>query len=220
MTASKTLIRTVVALAAVLVVGAAASGCGNGSSSGQSKASGNATDRAFVAGMTPHHRSAIEMAQIAQQRAQSQFVKQLAGDIIASQSREIATLSRLDQTLAQEGVKPGDLGVSEHMMGMNMDMTMLRSANPFDRAFIDMMVPHHQGAVRMARVEVAKGQNPQLKRLAQAIIDAQSREIREMNAHRSAAYGGPSPAGGVPAAGETTSQGQGGHSGMSGMHSG
>ena len=69
-------------------------------------------------------------------------------------------------------------------MGMNMDDSMLMTADPFDREFIDMMVPHHQGAIRMARVQLAKGKDPQLRKLATAIIAAQSKEIEQMNSWR------------------------------------
>ena len=66
------------------------------------------------------------------------------------------------------------------------------------RAFIDMMIPHHQGAVRMAHAELAKGKNPRLRALAQLIVKAQDREIREMNQWRTQWYGAASPAGGTP----------------------
>jgi len=67
----------------------------------------------------------------------------------------------------------------------------LQTASPFDREFIDMMVPHHQGAIVMAQLELAKGTNATTKRLARSIIGAQQREIREMNAWRTKWYGAP-----------------------------
>jgi len=75
---------------------------------------------------------------------------------------------------------------------------LLGSAKPFDRAFIDMMIPHHQGAVRMAHAELAKAKNPQLRTLAQRTVKAQDREIREMNQWRAQWYGAVSPSGGIP----------------------
>ena len=164
--------------AAALIV----AGCGADDDAGTtaSKAPGNSIDRAFVADMVPHHQSAVEMATIAQDRGQSQFVKRLAGDIIRTQNEEISTMRRVDKTLATAGIEKGALGVPEHMMGMSDDPQTLRTANPFDRAFLRMMIPHHEGAIEMALVEGVKGSNPTLQALGQDIIRAQQREIREM----------------------------------------
>jgi uncharacterized protein (DUF305 family) len=141
---------------------------------------GNGVDRAFVAAMIPHHESAVEMAELARQRGRSRFVKDLAADIVRTQAAEIATMRGQDRELADAGVERGRLGVDEHMTGMNDDMTMLERADPFDSAFIEMMIPHHRGAITMAKAELAKGRDPELKALAQDIIDAQQREITLM----------------------------------------
>lgn len=173
--------KTLAALAATAA--AAVAGCGSDSidtAASGPKPAGNGADRAFVADMIPHHQSAVDMAKIAQERGQSPFVKQLAEDIIRTQNEEIATMRREDSQLADAGVKKGDLGVGHSMMGMDMDASMLEDANPFDRAFIDMMIPHHKGAVTMAKAELAKGKDPELRRLAEDIIRAQQREIAEM----------------------------------------
>jgi len=50
----------------------------------------------------------------------------------------------------------------------------------------------------MARIELKRGTDPQLRTIAQAVIGAQAKEIREMNEWRTDWYGGPSPSGGVP----------------------
>ena len=49
-----------------------------------------------------------------------------------------------------------------------------------DQDFVAMMIPHHRGAVDMARVELKYGKDPELKKLAQDIIKAQDDEIRFM----------------------------------------
>ncbi len=90
------------------------------------------------------------------------------------------------------------LGVSVDKSGMTMNMHDLHGAKSFDRAFIDMMIQHHQGAIRMARAERAKGRHSALRRIARAIIADQAHEIRQMNTWRKAWYGSRSPAGGVP----------------------
>jgi uncharacterized protein (DUF305 family) len=182
------LLAAVAAAAALAVAGCgsddsepAAGGEQNGhATSTQTASAASGVDRAFVAAMIPHHESAVEMAQIAQQRGESGFVKQLADDIIRTQNAEIATMRREDGALAKEGAKPGDLGVPEDMRGMDHDISMLEKADPFDPAFLEMMIPHHEGAITMAKAELAKGADPELKQLAQEIITAQQREIDEM----------------------------------------
>lgn len=166
------------------VAGLALAGCGDDeSSSSTSGAAGNGVDRAFVADMIPHHEGAIEMAELAQQRGESPFVKQLAEDIIGSQSEEIAKMRREDEALEKAGIRRGSLRMPEHMKGMDHDASQLKTAKNFDQAFIEMMIPHHEGAIEMAKVELAKGEDPELEALAQEISDAQKREIDAMRKH-------------------------------------
>jgi uncharacterized protein (DUF305 family) len=209
---------TLLAIAA-LALGAIVAACGEddngsgGGSGGSASASGNGVDRAFATAMIPHHRSAVEMAEVAKQRSNRSEIKQLADDIITTQNAEIDQLTALDQNLKDAGIEPGDLGVAEHQMGMDDDASVLEDAKPFDREFIDMMIAHHQGAIRMARAELDNGQNRELKALAEAIVDAQAKEIDEMNTWRVEWFGAISPAGGVPPEADTS----GGHSGSHGM---
>jgi uncharacterized protein (DUF305 family) len=50
-----------------------------------------------------------------------------------------------------------------------------------DRDFVARMIPHHQGAVHMAEVELKYGKDPELRKMAQGIIKAQRQEIAFMN---------------------------------------
>lgn len=175
----------VLAVLLTVAVAAVAAGCGSNddSSSSSGKVAGNPTDRAFVAEMVPHHRSAVEMAAVAKSEATSPFVKNLAVRITRTQTAEIAEMRRVDAQLATASIAKGDLGLDEHMMGMDMGADGLRGAKPFDEKFISTMVPHHEGAISMARVELAKGANPELKTLATSITRTQRREVKEMHAH-------------------------------------
>jgi uncharacterized protein (DUF305 family) len=76
------------------------------------------------------------------------------------------------------------------MREMMADMT-IKPTGDVDRDFVAMMVPHHQGAVDMAKAELKYGHNEQLRRLAQEIVVKQQQEIRVM---RSAVADGKSSA--------------------------
>ena len=218
--------RGLIAATLIAVIAVILAGCGandnTSSSVASSSSSGTATDRAFAAEMIPHHRSAVAMAKIARKQTSRPEIKTLAAAIVRTQNAEIARFKELDAKLATAGVAKGHLGLSEAMMGMSMNDAMLINAKPFDRQFIDMMVPHHQGAIRMARIELAKGKNAELRKIAEDVVLAQSREIGQMNNWRMSWYGATSPSGGVPKAGsgKSGSSSESGMSGMSGMGNG
>ena len=62
---------------------------------------------------------------------------------------------------------------------MHKDMNIVPTGDP-DRDFAAIMIPHHQGAIDMAKVELQFGKNPVLRRLAQGIIVEQLQEIEVM----------------------------------------
>ena len=72
--------------------------------------------------------------------------------------------------------------LSENDAAMNRmmaDMT-IKPTGDVDRDFVAMMVPHHQGAIEMAKAELKYGHNEQLRRLAQEIVVTQQQEIPVM----------------------------------------
>ena len=81
------------------------------------------------------------------------------------------------------------MGMSDEEMGMDMDPATLTDAKPFDRAFIDMMVPHHKGAVTMAKQLLTEGEHSKVRTIANDIIAAQTKEIAQMGEWRKAWYG-------------------------------
>jgi uncharacterized protein (DUF305 family) len=73
-----------------------------------------------------------------------------------------------------------DADLDSSMERMNGEMRKVRySGNP-DADFALMMVPHHQGAIEMSKVELQFGTDPRLRRLAQEIIVTQQSEIEVM----------------------------------------
>jgi len=49
-----------------------------------------------------------------------------------------------------------------------------------DHHFVTMMLPHHAGAVDMAKIELKYGSDPQLRKMAQMIVSGQSKEINDL----------------------------------------
>lgn len=158
-------------------------------------------EKAFLTGMVHHHETAIEMAKIAEERGQDRFVKRLAAAIAGTQEREIAQMRSIHTRLLESTLKPDPrahdgLGLTAEEAGMTHDADTnqaLREADPFDRAFVDEMVPHHHGAVAMARVVLKDTKDAELRTLAETIIRTQEREIEEMNDFRERKFGAPVP---------------------------
>jgi uncharacterized protein (DUF305 family) len=71
-------------------------------------------------------------------------------------------------------------GMMEGMHGMDLEKLDPLKANAFDLEFIRQMIPHHEGAVTMAKDALQKETNAEIKALSQEIIKAQENEIGEM----------------------------------------
>ncbi len=65
---------------------------------------------------------------------------------------------------------------------MHRDMDIRFTGNP-DRDFAAAMIPHHQGAIDMARVQLRHGRDPEMRKLAEEIIRAQEIEIAQLRAY-------------------------------------
>ncbi|MEU0651017.1 DUF305 domain-containing protein [Streptomyces albogriseolus] len=132
----------------------------------------NTADVTFAKGMIPHHRQAVEMADLAPDRAQSAEVKKLAADIEKAQAPEIEKLSgwltSWGEAVPAEGAMDHSLhGGMEGMMSAE-EMTALENASgkAFDTAFMEMMIKHHEGAVEMAKTEQADGAHTPARKMA------------------------------------------------------
>ncbi len=160
-------------------------------------------DQQFIDSMTPHHQSALVMAQMAITKAQLPEVRKLARGIIRDQKKEIAQMQAWRKAWYPNAAMPmmsgmdhGSMGgmkmsgdkmkMSGEMMGLpmkgEMDMSKLRRARgrDFDRMFLQMMIPHHAGAVTMSKEALQKAEHQEIKILATQIITAQEAEIKMM----------------------------------------
>lgn len=153
-------------------------------------------DYLFIDMMVPHHQGAVEMAKIALERSQRPEIQDMANAIITGQEAEITQMknwkmawygtdetppmSAMPMLEAMEGM--GGMG---HPMDMQADVEALRNAQePFDLAFIDAMIPHHQSALDAAQAVLETAVHPEIRELARQVIDAQQKEIDQMNSWR------------------------------------
>jgi uncharacterized protein (DUF305 family) len=167
-------------------------------------------DLMFIDMMTPHHASAVAMAQVALSRAEHPEIRTLAEDIIASQSAEIEQMRSwrddwypdapamprmdMDQMMAILGQMMGEMPGG--MMDMEQEIANLcATTEDFDLAFIEAMVPHHQSAIMMAQGATLRAEHPELRALAQKMVDDQQQEIDQMQTWRAAWSGSATPAG-------------------------
>ncbi|MGW2327098.1 DUF305 domain-containing protein [Streptomyces sp. NPDC001700] len=149
----------------------------------------NDADVSFAQMMIPHHQQALEMAKLADGRAGDRQIASLAGKIEKAQDPEITTMKSWlkawgkpvsPSSESMPGMDHGSGGM-DGMGGMmsQKDMDRLETAKgaDFDRAFAQMMIDHHKGAITMAEDERKSGRDAKAKKLAEDVIKNQSAEV-------------------------------------------
>lgn len=149
-------------------------------------------DAMFIEQMIPHHDDAIEMAELALTRAEHPEIRRLAADIKRTQTAENAQMRSWYREWF--GVAVPNVGGSSQMMGGMMgsgpmDIADLEVAEPFDKAFIEAMIPHHQTAIMMSRMAGSASSRSEMRELTTSIIETQSTEIESMQAWYEEWYG-------------------------------
>ncbi|MFF7441544.1 DUF305 domain-containing protein [Streptomyces sp. NPDC008122] len=141
----------------------------------------NDADVMFAQMMIPHHEQALEMAKLADGRAEDPEVKKLVAAIEQAQDPEI---QKMKSWLKGWG-KPESGGHGGHAMaGMMSEQDMKDLAatkgKAFDRKFAELMIAHHDGAVAMAKDEQKSGGNATAKKLADDVVRTQSAEVDQL----------------------------------------
>jgi uncharacterized protein (DUF305 family) len=187
--------RTRLTVVAAAALGLLLAGCGGshdmddmGMASPSSTTGASAADAMFAQMMIPHHQQAVEMSTLAETRASSPEIKELAAEIKGAQQPEI---DQMTAWLEEWGVPVMPMGdaMAEHgghgMSGMLTDDQLQQLADAsgpeFDRLFAEFMILHHEGAIDMAE-DVVDSKDPRVAALAAAIIKTQAEEIAQMKA--------------------------------------
>ncbi|MGV3548842.1 CopM family metallochaperone [Rhizobium sp.] len=140
----------------------------------------------FATMMIPHHQGAIDMAKVHLQYGKDPELRRLSEAVVSAQQGEISVMKGwLEKHPAPSGGTehaqhtPSGMAYMTGMEKMNADMGAEMSGDA-DRDFVTMMIPHHEGAIAMAKVQLEHGRNAELRKLSEAIIKAQESEIAVM----------------------------------------
>lgn len=144
------------------------------------KLSGMDFEMAFLSDMVHHHKSALDMFKMAEQRAQHDEIKQLAKKGTAEQQGEIDKMSGMLKSMgktADDHQEP-----AESMGKMKADMAKLDDAKgaDFDKMFLTMMIEHHHGAVHMAELANEKSDNADIKQMSEKMAASQREDVQKM----------------------------------------
>ena len=147
-------------------------------------------DRQFIDRMIPHHAMAIRSAQHMISGSERPEMRELADDIVESQSEQIERMRAWrEEWYGDPGPaydyrndRWGDgMGWDDNgMMGRGGGMM---NGDVSDAMFLRMMIPHHEQAIEMSREALRRAEHPETKRLAREIIAEQSAEIELMQGY-------------------------------------
>ena len=137
-------------------------------------------DLQFIDTMIAHHQSAIDMANLAAANTNNAELKKFAVQIFDDQTREINRMKDWREKWYAGAPSALNMEMPGMRESMRMEMTALNAARDkdFDLEFIRLMIPHHEGAVTMARDALTKAERPEIRTLANQIIKAQEAEIK------------------------------------------
>ncbi len=138
---------------------------------------GEAFEVGFMSMMITHHKSATEMAQWILERSEDSEITRAAQKIIDEQETEIMQMTTWLREWYGQEPDAEMMGMMQEMMG-GMMKTMMDAKDP-ERAFLEGMSEHHDGAIDMAQLALFRSTHEQLRGLAEKIVRDQAGEISQ-----------------------------------------
>ncbi len=135
----------------------------------------------FAQMMIPHHEQAMVMSDLALSNNAGPQVSALAIKIQSAQGPEIAQMRAMLDRFGQEEVHShGDHDMPGMLTEAQLDQLGMAKGSTFDSLFLAGMIEHHEGAIVMAEEVLGQTDDPEVRELAEQIIEAQRIEIEEM----------------------------------------
>jgi uncharacterized protein (DUF305 family) len=142
----------------------------------------NSADVSYARMMIEHHTQALELTELAPDRAESARLKALAERISAAQGPEIAAMSAWLKEHGQSEKGGGHTHAAMPGMATEAQLKKLRAAKgkAFDELFLTLMITHHEGAITMATDVKGQGNNIRIEEMADDVVAQQTSEINRM----------------------------------------
>ncbi len=130
-------------------------------------------DESFLSGMIPHHQEAVDTSALILARTNNPQLAQFTQQVITTQSQEITQMKQWYATIQNKPYQ-----ASGSYMPMMASTKELQAATPeADALYMQGMIAHHEGAIVMAQQILPITKNPDIKKMAHAIIATQSKEV-------------------------------------------
>lgn len=149
------------------------------------------TENDFINGMIPHHLEAIETSKTVVAQTTDPELKEFAQNVIKVQTDEVAQLKKWLSSSDHEHASHSDEECDEKhdyasMMG---DLSNLQGT-ALDKAYVQGMIAHHEGAIDMAQQVLKLNPRPEVKKMAEDIITVQQQEIETLQGWLQSKFGG------------------------------
>ncbi|MGP4968926.1 MULTISPECIES: DUF305 domain-containing protein [Micrococcaceae] len=188
LTISATVVAAMLALAGCSTGtdGGSMPGMDHGSSSAATQSSltageHNSADAMFAQMMIPHHAQAVQMSDIMlTKNGIDPQVTALAQEIKAAQDPEIAKMTTWLDGWGEPTTMSGDHSMNGMMTTADLEKLTAAQGAEASKLFLTQMIAHHEGAVEMAKTEIADGKNADAIALAKSIVASQENEIKTM----------------------------------------
>lgn len=147
---------------------------------------GDAHDSLYLANMIAYHQGAVNMAKLAQTKAEREELKIMAKNIVSTQTTETNNMIGWQKewgypsTIGENMVDHSAMGVLQDMNILVRELDAKKNGEEFEKAFLKTMIAHHELAIAMSRPASKNAKHQEIKDVTKSIIESQSDIITQM----------------------------------------